>query len=117
MLAVVLLALLGDPRLVLAPPSGPTLAELLTGKLPFAPVEAVALVLDLAHVLQAAHRLGLGVQVWTVNKENDARRLLDWGVDALITDRPDVIVPVVRGADLVGSAGSDPEYAGRRSRT
>jgi len=64
-----------------------------------------------------AHRLGLGVQVWTVNKENDARRLLDWGVDALITDRPDVIVPVVRGADLVGSAGSDPEYAGRRSRT
>ena len=44
-----------------------------------------------------AHRAGLGVQVWTVDEEADARRLLDWGVDALITDRPDRIVPVVRG--------------------
>ncbi|MBI3490999.1 MAG: glycerophosphodiester phosphodiesterase [Acidobacteria bacterium] len=45
----------------------------------------------------AAHRAGLGVQVWTVDTEDDARRLLDWGVDALITDRPDVIVAIVRG--------------------
>jgi glycerophosphoryl diester phosphodiesterase len=43
-----------------------------------------------------AHRAGLGVQVWTVDNEDDARRLLDWGVDALITDRPDVIAPLVR---------------------
>jgi glycerophosphoryl diester phosphodiesterase len=43
-----------------------------------------------------AHRAGLGVQVWTVDAEDDARRLLGWGVDALITDRPDVIVPLVR---------------------
>ena len=41
-----------------------------------------------------AHRAGLGVQVWTVDTEADARRLLDWGVDALITDRPDIIVPI-----------------------
>ena len=34
-----------------------------------------------------AHRAGLGVQVWTVDTEDDARRLLGWGVDALITDR------------------------------
>jgi glycerophosphoryl diester phosphodiesterase len=43
-----------------------------------------------------AHRAGLGVQVWTVDTTDDATRLLDWGVDALITDRPDLIVPVVR---------------------
>jgi glycerophosphoryl diester phosphodiesterase len=43
-----------------------------------------------------AHRAGLGVQVWTVDSADDARRLLAWGVDALITDRPDIIVPVVR---------------------
>jgi glycerophosphoryl diester phosphodiesterase len=42
-----------------------------------------------------AHRAGLAVQVWTVDTEAAARRLLDWGVDALITDRPDVAVPVV----------------------
>lgn len=43
-----------------------------------------------------AHRAGLGVQVWTVDDESDARRLLDWGVDALITDRPDRMIPLVR---------------------
>ena len=46
--------------------------------------------------VQAAHRAGLGVQVWTVDSTDVARRLIGWGVDALITDRPDVIVPVVR---------------------
>jgi glycerophosphoryl diester phosphodiesterase len=46
-----------------------------------------------------AHRFGLGVQVWTVDAEADARRLLAWGVDALITDRPDIMVPLVRARD------------------
>ena len=46
--------------------------------------------------VEAAHRAGLGVQVWTVDREDDARRLLGWGVDALITDRPDLIVPLVQ---------------------
>jgi glycerophosphoryl diester phosphodiesterase len=43
-----------------------------------------------------AHAAGLGVQVWTVDDEADARRLVSYGVDALITDRPDKIVPLVR---------------------
>jgi glycerophosphoryl diester phosphodiesterase len=43
-----------------------------------------------------AHRAGLGVQVWTVDQEDDARRLVGWGVDALISDRPDRIMKVVR---------------------
>src|SRR5580765_3764143 len=46
-----------------------------------------------------AHDAGLGVQVWTVDSLEDARRLLGWGVDALITDRPDAIVPLVRRGD------------------
>jgi len=46
-----------------------------------------------------AHGAGLAVQVWTVDTESDARRLLEWGVDALITDRPDIIVPIVRRSE------------------
>jgi glycerophosphoryl diester phosphodiesterase len=46
--------------------------------------------------VERARRSDRPVQVWTVNREDDARRLLGWGVDALITDRPDVLVPVVR---------------------
>jgi len=47
--------------------------------------------------VEDAHTAGLGVQVWTVDAEPDAARLLAWGVDALITDRPDIIVPFVHG--------------------
>jgi glycerophosphoryl diester phosphodiesterase len=46
--------------------------------------------------VEAARQAGLGVQVWTVDEEDDARRLLSYGVDALITDRPDRIVPLAR---------------------
>ena len=47
--------------------------------------------------VEYAHDAGLGVQVWTVDTEEAARRLLSWGVDALITDRPDVIAPIAAG--------------------
>lgn len=47
--------------------------------------------------VEVAHRADLAVQVWTVDDPRDAQRLLSWGVDALITDRPDLIAPVVRG--------------------
>jgi glycerophosphoryl diester phosphodiesterase len=37
-----------------------------------------------------AHELGMAVNVWTVNGEEEMRRLAAAGVDALITDVPDV---------------------------
>jgi glycerophosphoryl diester phosphodiesterase len=35
------------------------------------------------------HRAGVLVHVWTVNETADMERLLDWGVDGLVTDRLD----------------------------
>jgi glycerophosphoryl diester phosphodiesterase len=45
--------------------------------------------------VSCARRSGLPVQVWTVNTSHEATRLLNWGVDALITDRPDLMVPLI----------------------
>ena len=40
--------------------------------------------------VRAARRAGLVVHVWTVNSAEDVARLKAWGVDGVITDRPDV---------------------------
>jgi len=45
-------------------------------------------------LIRAAHRAGLAFHVWTVNERADMWRLLDWHVDALISDRPDLAVAV-----------------------
>jgi len=41
-----------------------------------------------------AHEAGLEVQVWTVDEAADMERLLEWGADALISNRPDLAVSV-----------------------
>lgn len=43
-----------------------------------------------------AHAAGCAVQVWTVDEEADMRRLLSWGVNGIISDRPDRAVAVIR---------------------
>jgi glycerophosphoryl diester phosphodiesterase len=43
--------------------------------------------------LHQAHREGQVVQVWVVDTAADAARLLAWGADGLISDRPDLTVP------------------------
>jgi glycerophosphoryl diester phosphodiesterase len=40
--------------------------------------------------VEAAHALGLLVWPWTVNRTAAMRRLIGWGVDGLISDRPDL---------------------------
>lgn len=43
-----------------------------------------------AGVVAAARRAGLRVAAWTVNEEADIRRVIDLGVDVVISDRPDL---------------------------
>lgn len=53
-------------------------------------------------LLREARTLGLAVVPWTVNETSDMERMLDWGVDGLITDYPDRLRAVLakRGMPL-----------------
>ena len=42
--------------------------------------------------VRQVHKQGHVLQVWVVNERDDIRRLLDWGVDGIISDRPDIAV-------------------------
>ena len=41
-------------------------------------------------VMSAARAAGIRVAAWTVNEESDIRRMVDLGVDILMSDRPDL---------------------------
>lgn len=45
--------------------------------------------------LDAAHAVGLPVHAWTVNDREEMNRLLDLGVDGIMTDRADVLRDVL----------------------
>jgi glycerophosphoryl diester phosphodiesterase len=42
-------------------------------------------------LVKEAHALGFTVLPWTVNRREDMRRLMDWGVDGIVTDDPAVL--------------------------
>jgi glycerophosphoryl diester phosphodiesterase len=48
-----------------------------------------------------AHRAGKAVHVWTVNDHGSMERLLDLGVDGIISDVPTVL------SGVLGTAGAD----------
>ena len=53
-----------------------------------------------AALVKEAHGLGLKVLPWTVNDPADMQRLIDWGVDGMITDRPDRLRDVMAARGL-----------------
>jgi len=61
-------------------------------------------IVDRAFVARA-HRLGVAVHVWTIDDPGEMRRLLDLGVDGIMTDRPAVLRDVLteRGEWVAGN--------------
>jgi glycerophosphoryl diester phosphodiesterase len=60
------------------------------------PERAGSTVIVTPRFIAHAHRAGLPVRIWTVDDRDDMVRLLEWGADSVISDRPDIAVPVVR---------------------
>lgn len=50
--------------------------------------------------IEIANNIGMDVIPWTVNERADMERLIDWGVDGLISDYPDLLMKVVKEKGL-----------------
>lgn len=46
--------------------------------------------------IATAHTAGLAVHVWTVNEREQMERLVDWGVDGIVTDKPSLLIEVLQ---------------------
>jgi glycerophosphoryl diester phosphodiesterase len=56
--------------------------------------------------IRQVHADGATVQVWVIDSPQDVKRLLDWGVDGIISDRPDLAL-AAREAWLNVKSGLD----------
>lgn len=61
------------------------------------PVQSLGFTLVEPGFIARAHRLGLAVDVWTVDDPLEMRRLLALGVDGIMTDSPSVLREVLTG--------------------
>lgn len=80
--------LAGVARLGLAARPGPAVAAQVPVRFGLLPVVNAGFV-------RAAHRAGIEVHVWTVDRASEMHRLLDLGVDGIMTDRPDTLREVL----------------------
>ena len=50
--------------------------------------------LDFPALIRAAHRRNMAVHYWTINDPGEMKRLINLGVDGIMTDRPDLMLKV-----------------------
>jgi glycerophosphoryl diester phosphodiesterase len=83
------------PRETAALAAAARLGRVPTGPVPYdclqVPVRHRSVEIVTPALVEAAHRLGVQVHVWTIDEAGEMERLLDLGVDGLFTDVPSVL--------------------------
>jgi glycerophosphoryl diester phosphodiesterase len=59
------------------------------------PEESSGITVMTAQFVRAAHERNLHVEPWTIDDPEQMKLYIDWGVDGIITDRPDLMLEVL----------------------
>lgn len=59
------------------------------------PEESSGITVITESFIRAAHERNLAVEPWTINDEETMRKLIEWGVDGIMTDRPDIMLEIL----------------------
>jgi len=59
------------------------------------PEESSGITVMTAQFIRAAHARNLRVEPWTIDDPEQMKLYLDWGVDGIITDRPDLMLEIL----------------------
>jgi glycerophosphoryl diester phosphodiesterase len=59
------------------------------------PIESGGIPVVTKSFVKAAHNRNIQIQVWTINDPVEMQRLIDLGVDGIMTDRPDLLLELL----------------------
>jgi glycerophosphoryl diester phosphodiesterase len=62
---------------------------------PFDPSESMNIPIMTERFIRQAHAQNVRVEPWTVNDPELMKQYIEWGVDGIITDRPDLMIKVL----------------------
>lgn len=63
---------------------------------PYDPKESMNIPIMTRRFLREAHAKNIKVEPWTVDDPNLMKRYIQWGVDGIMTDRPDLMIEVLK---------------------
>lgn len=67
---------------------------------PWDPEESLGITIMTERFIRESHIKNLRVEPWTVNDPDLMRQYIEWGVDGIITDRPDLMLEVLKELGL-----------------
>lgn len=67
---------------------------------PWDPEESLGITIVTERFIRESHQKHLRVEPWTVNDPELMRKYIEWGVDGIITDRPDLMIELLKEMGL-----------------
>lgn len=67
---------------------------------PYDPAESMNIPIMTKRFIREAHARNIAVEPWTVNDPDLMKQYIEWGVDGIITDRPDLMIEVLEEMGL-----------------